>query len=313
MQVLLRLTKDTYIVSQKQSDKHEEANGEQNDLIYIVVDIPDKEYLRLHNIEDLSKPLNSCEMCSRGRQHADIDTALDHLQRYHMGSEVETFSGTREHMGHWLLPTLAADQEKKNAYMLDFLEHVHRSTKKLVSKAVELRSSVADESYRKEEAYQLPVSLVLAGAKTFQFVYYLGFSSKSILDSGVAPQPPDNAPALPGLRKNASGAEYCARLADIELSTSRDELMMIIHTGQTQHAVHHIRTTPESTMLVLLEHLATRPLVAGHRILDVYQDHMNRLVSSDYHLQGLRLTLAALSSQPQVFQATFKGSVSAKG
>ncbi|KAH7084892.1 hypothetical protein BKA63DRAFT_4741 [Paraphoma chrysanthemicola] len=272
-QTLLRLGKDTLDVLQRQSQR----NLQMNDLIYVVHDLPDDAYLRLHNIKALDKPLASCDMCSRGRQHADIDTALDHLQQFHMGAYVKSLSGIRDHMKHWLRSTLAAEQETKNERMLEFVRNIHQHMKKILAKAVHLRSSVADKDYRKDEAYQLPVALVSAGAKTFQLVFYLAYCVKSIYESSIAPPPPKDAPNLPGLRKGASGAEYCAKLADMELSTARDELMLFAYTGQTQRAIHHIRTTPESTILVLLEHLATRRLASGQRILNLYQEQLSRL------------------------------------
>ncbi|KAH7094539.1 hypothetical protein FB567DRAFT_5930 [Paraphoma chrysanthemicola] len=272
-QSVLKMGKDTLDVLQRQTER----NHKTNDLIYVVHDLPDDAYLRLHSIKALDKSLASCDMCTRGRQHADIDTALDHLQQFHMGTHMKSLSGVRDHMRHWLRSTLAAEQETKNERMLEFLRNIHRHMKKMLAKAVHLRSSVADKDYRKDEVYQLPVALVSAGAKTFQLVFYLAYCVKSIYESSIAPPPPKDAPPLPGLRKGASGAEYCAKLADMELSTARDELMLFAYTGQTQRAIHHIRTTPESTILVLLEHLATRRLASGQRILNLYQEQLSRL------------------------------------
>ncbi|KAF2133023.1 hypothetical protein P153DRAFT_429025 [Dothidotthia symphoricarpi CBS 119687] len=63
-------------------------------------------------------------------------------------------------------------------------------------------------------------------------------------DIGVAPAAPTNVPALFGERKDVTGVEYFAKVAENALSSARDELMLMAHTGESLNPVLHKRTTP---------------------------------------------------------------------
>lgn len=247
-------------------------------MVFILKDIPSDGYLDLHQIEKLSTPLAECRSCHRETRYLDVEDALAHLRQFH---HARTTTGTLPdtQLEHWLVSSAAHGTERRNERLLGFVETLHRCTKKLLAKAIELRSSVADQDDKRGTKYLLPTALVKAAEKIFQYIYYSAYSIEMWHERGVVLAAPVTAPPLLGNRTDVSGAEYFAKIADIAMSNARDELMLMVRTGESRDPVLHIRTTPESNVLVSLFFLISRPLLQELEIEKLYRQHLVRLVS----------------------------------
>jgi hypothetical protein len=142
-----------------------------------------------------------------------------------------------------------------------------------------LRSSVADQDDRRGTKYLLPTALIKAAEKIFQYIYCSAYSIEMWQERGVVPAAPNTAPPLLVSLTDVSGAEYFAKIADIAMSNAWDELMLMVRTRESRDPVLHIRTTPESNVLLSLFFLISRPLLQELEIEKLYRQHLVRLVS----------------------------------
>ncbi|KAF3041593.1 hypothetical protein E8E12_009247 [Didymella heteroderae] len=260
------------VETSKDNEKHHTVEPKQRSTdVLIVRALPNDQYLDLHNLPNLSIPIEHCSICRRERRYADIDDAVEHLRRSHIDPNADVEQGR---LTHWLLPVTLLGPERKNERLLEFVENIHRCTERLLAKAIDIRSSVADREGRKDAGFLLPTALVRAAEKTFQFIYYSAYSMQRWYELGLVPLAPKNAPALLTNRTVVSGAEFVAKIADNVMSNARDELVLMAHTGESRDPVLHIRTTPETNVLLLVMSLMARPLLPGLEVDDLYREHL---------------------------------------
>lgn len=235
--------------------------------------------MKFHNIASLSTPIDECRLCRGGECYPDIDGAIDHLRQAHTAPEKTKEASADAQLAHWLVSSSVRGIERRNEQLLDLVDTIQRCNRKLLAKAIEIRSSVADKDNLKGSKYLLPTALVKAAEKTFQYIYYSAYSFEAWQERGIVPAAPSIASSWLGYRTDFTGAELFAKIADVALSNARDELMLMAHTGKSRHPVLHIRLTPESNLLLSLLFLTSRRLLHGHDIMDLYQRDLVRLVS----------------------------------
>jgi hypothetical protein len=209
----------------------------------------------------LKLPIDECLSCRKRVRYADATE--------------------RHSLRHWLVPVALYEQERDNEEMLRFTEKVNNCAAKLLSKAIDIRTSVANKDSERDGKYLLPTALVKAAEKIFQFVYYTAHSFQVWHDDRMIPIAPEGAPALLADLKTVTGSEYFAKVADIAMSNARDELMLLAHTGESRDPVLHLRMTPETTVLATLILLGAhhdRPLLQDFGILELYREQLVRLV-----------------------------------
>ncbi|KAF3050681.1 hypothetical protein E8E11_009871 [Didymella keratinophila] len=256
----------------EENDKYYNVGSNQRSSdIFVVRAVPSEQYADLHGLPELSLPIGQCSFCRREKRYPDIDDAIEHVQQYHVDSSTQI---ERNRLTHWLLPVSSQGTERKNERLLEFVATLRRCTERLLAKAIDIRSSVADKDSEKDAGFLLPTALVKAAEKTFQFIYYSAYSMQRWQDMGLVPLAPDDAPVLFFDRTDVTGAEYVAKIADIALSNARDELMLMAHTGMSRDPVLHIRTTPETNVLFLMAFLMNRQLLPGLEVDDLYHEHL---------------------------------------
>jgi hypothetical protein len=245
-----------------------------------------EDYLKFYKLSNLGIAISECQLCRKAYHFASLEAGINHLQQSH--AESANKKDDRD-LPHWLLPASLLGPERRIERLLEFVQNLRLCTEKLLSKAIEIRSSVADKDSQRSAGFLLPTALVKAAEKTFQFIYYSAYSVQQWRDIGFVPPAPSKAPPLLSDRTDVSGAEYVAKIADIALSNARDELMLMAHTGESRNPVVYVHTTPETNVLLLSALLfmnrEVRPEVG---IFDMYEEHLVRLVSSSSE-QGLSL------------------------
>ncbi|KAF2627016.1 hypothetical protein BU25DRAFT_411124 [Macroventuria anomochaeta] len=269
--VLIKVREQNEEVQRKESDPNVPT------IVHIVREVPSDGYLDFHQITQLSKPIAQCRSCRREERYPDVDDALAHLRQAHTKFRTETGAPANGQLAHWLVSSSVQGMERSNERLLEFVKVLQQCTRKLLSKAIEIRSSVTGKDNRKGNKYLLPTALVKAAEKIFQYIYYSAYSIEEWHKRGLAPAAPSTLPPLLADRTDVTGAEYFAKIADIAMSNARDELMLMTHTGESRDPVLHIRTTPESNVLVSLFCLMTRPILEGLEIDKLYREHLVRL------------------------------------
>lgn len=66
--------------------------------------------------------MKECSVCKRKEQYLDIDGALDHLQQFHDGGQVDTLTGDRGLMRDCLVTVKTEGQEDRNERLLVFVQ-----------------------------------------------------------------------------------------------------------------------------------------------------------------------------------------------
>lgn len=158
------------IEGENSKHQHREATHGQS-LIYAIEDIPHKDYLQIHQLEDLRIPLAECPTCLRGTLYPDIDDAYHHLKQFHFQQADSVTNEEKYTLSHWLSSTAAIELERRNMEIIRLIRTIHHRASRLLQKAIGIRNSVANEKKEKDPRYLLPSALVKASGKIFQFVY----------------------------------------------------------------------------------------------------------------------------------------------
>ncbi|KAJ4989011.1 mg2+ transporter [Stagonosporopsis vannaccii] len=251
-----------------------EIGQEESYKVFLIKKLPSKSYMELHEIPPLGVPIEQCRACRRKTRYSAIEDAVAHLKQEHAPGTGALTDGL---LAHWLVTPDGRASEQIHERLLDLIEVLRRPTRKLLVKAIEVRSSVADKEGLKGSNYLLPTALVKAAEKVFQFIYYSAHSVETWRDRGVIPRVPKGLPPLLTDQANALGVEYFAKAADVALSNARDELMMMAYTGNNRDPVLHISTTPESNVLAMLVSLIDQPILKGLKVGELYRQHLVRL------------------------------------
>ncbi|KAJ8106574.1 hypothetical protein OPT61_g9442 [Boeremia exigua] len=247
------------------------TSTENPDAVFMIQEVPDDGYRGFHQITPLSLPIEKCRSCLREKRYYSIADALDHLQQKH-SSQIE--GPADKPLTHWIVSFEEQGMERSNTLLLQFLETIQRYSGKLLSKSIEIRSSVADKDNSRGSNYLLPTALVKAAEKVFQYIYYSAYSFDQWQKRGFVPSIPEDLPPLLPDQAKATGMEYFAKIADVALSNARDELMMMALTGKSRDSVQQICIPPESSVLSLFVTLMGRPLIHGLRIEELYREHL---------------------------------------
>jgi len=264
-------------------EKQEESMA--SPFIYLIKDVPDNEYMQMHELEKLAIPIEICSICSKSTRYPDIDDAFQHLQQFHSQKRVVLSLEDRQRLGHWLVSTASVELGRRNAGMISLIEAVHWRTKKLLYKAMEIRSGVANEEKEKPSHYLLPSALVKAAEKTFKFIF-TSLHAVRFLKDQISTAAPNLKTSPVELRDNIALAEYYAIAAKNALSKAQDELLLMAYTGSSDGAsiVQYISIPPETTALYAIGCLVARPIVEELRIQELYRNHLSSLVSTGFNI-----------------------------
>jgi hypothetical protein len=258
-----------------------QESGEASSAIYVINDIPDKEYLEMHNLQNLLVPLQNCSLCSRSFRYPDIDDAFQHLQQFHAQKEgpVTHSSESRSILGHWLVSTTVLEMEQRNTELASLLSAIRRRATKILQKAYEIRSGVADENRERPQHLLLPSNLVKAAEKTFQMIYTSLHAIRDLQTNNTSRTA--KKPSLQ-LHTNIELVDYFGIAAETMLSNAQNELLLMMQTGSSDGTsiVQYISTPPETMVLYALMVLISRELVGDLDVEALYRNHLSSLVSS---------------------------------
>ncbi|KAI4636059.1 hypothetical protein J4E83_001013 [Alternaria metachromatica] len=139
--------------------------------VFVLRDVPNKEYAELYRLEDLVDPLDHCSMCKRKTHYTSVDEAVQHLMQFHMSKSGQKLEHIREKLTHWVVSASGADLENSNQLVIRYLNTLSQQIEMLQTKFVDLRNSVANENNEKPEGYLLPSALVKAAENFFQILF----------------------------------------------------------------------------------------------------------------------------------------------
>ncbi|KAG9378418.1 CorA Mg2+ and Co2+ transporter [Pyrenophora tritici-repentis] len=72
------------------------------DLDYVIRNVPQVDYMKLHRLMELPIPLDDCTTCRRDVRYSTISEALQHLKDHHVQSMFGTAQFTRTKISHWI-------------------------------------------------------------------------------------------------------------------------------------------------------------------------------------------------------------------
>ncbi|EUC47446.1 hypothetical protein COCMIDRAFT_34980 [Bipolaris oryzae ATCC 44560] len=203
--------------------------------------------------------------------------AISHPRLAHVSKRSVDVEHTSESLEHWVVSTVDADLEIATERLLKFLETLNRRVQKLLSRAVDMRQSVANGSQELNDGYYSRSTLVKAAEKIFQFLYYSAYNFNVHCELGFAPAGPRLLAASQEHVHDKSGAEIFATLADLAMSKARDDLLLMTHTGDDAGAIFHFKASAQFTIDLGLSELMGRPLMWDMSILELYRDHLSAL------------------------------------
>jgi hypothetical protein len=248
-----------------------------NPPIYTIKSL-DKGYLDNFKLDELPIALDDCTFCGRSIHYTSLKEAFHHLKKYHVtpSKTPQKFKPTQ--LTHWIASSLGADIERKNEQMMSLIDAINTHLTKLRSKAVDIRNSVADQNNEKPSDYLLPMPMVKAFEYILQTIYTARFGVETLHEYH---QTPDIAGfTTTEFETNAALVLRFAKLADTLLSKARNELLLMAHTGDSHNSVLHIRSTPETSVLLVLFFLYSRPLLGGLTTKELYREHLSSMVSN---------------------------------
>lgn len=263
----------------KQNQIHHEQTAKSKDTaIYIIKNLPDKEYMQMYGLEKLTSHLEQCNFCRMQKRYPDIDDAYQHLQQFHAQDKNNT-TVPRSHLAHWLVSTSTAELEANNERMLRLIGALNRQLGRLLLKASEIRISVANEDNERSRSYLLPADLVKAAEKIFQLIYTSSYSIRFLYDRSKPSPTFKYMSPMEEPQEDIALIQYFGTAADRYMSSARDALLLMTQTGYSHGSVLHVPTTPETTMLLCLLCLAEIDLRENLCVPKLYRDYLSSLVS----------------------------------
>jgi hypothetical protein len=262
----------------------------------------EKGYLDHFKLDELPVPLGDCSFCSKYAYYSTIREAYAHLKKYHVDPIKVSHTFKPAQLSHWIASDIGAVIERKNEQMMGLVGAINTHLSKLRSKATDIRNSVADKNNEKPSDYLLPMPMVKAFENILQTIYTARFGVEALHEYH---QTPDVMGFITSeYETNVSLVLRFAKLADTSLSKARDELLLMAHSGDTHDSVRHIRSTPETSVLMVLYFLSSQPLLGGLETTELYRDHLSSMVRNCPTTPQLTLLMqiAALRSRPPPLQ-----------
>jgi hypothetical protein len=249
-------------------------------LVYAIKNIWDEDYRARHQLVDFDIPIERCAICSKATLYRDIDDAYRHLHQFHaqkIGADIS--EDEKSKLGHWLVSIAGVEIERRNDEMLSLIHIILQRTEKLLAKAMEIRTSVANDKNQKPREYLLPSALVKAAVKIFLFMYTARYTVQYLRDQHGKLDIPTGLSSIK-LQDNASLAVYFGVAADNHLSNAQNGLLLIAHTGTSDGTsiVQCTSSTPETTILFGLWCLAVKNIHEDMQIEELYRNHLSSLV-----------------------------------
>ncbi|EOA81893.1 uncharacterized protein SETTUDRAFT_173693 [Exserohilum turcica Et28A] len=269
-QIILKTSEEIYRHQAKDSPSRSSST-------YIVRHLPNDEYMNLYLLQDFGISVTSCDFCDSKHRYTSVEDAINHLRLAHLSAQRMHSKQNLELLKHWVTPTTDADMEISTERLLKLLETLTRRVNKLLSRAIDMRQSVANGSQELDEGYLLRSTLVTAAEKIFQFLYYSAHSFSTLREHGFAPAGPELLASSSEHVNDESGAEMFATLADLAMSRARDDLLLMTQTGDNGRSMFHFKAPPQFTIYLGLYDLVKRPLLWDMSIMELYRDHLSAL------------------------------------
>ena len=204
-----------------------------------------------------------------------------------------------EAVHHLIVSTKLLRLEQKVAEMLEIIETLLYRVERLLDRAVELRSSVANHAKERSNQYLLPSALLRAAKDVFRFVYTACYTVRYVQTVSEEPSV-DIKLHRAKSQDNAAVAEHYGFAAENAFVQASEALLLMAHTGTTEGAsVVSYETIEQDDALVLC-----LGRMASPNVIRLYQEYLSSLVSDRirrYHLVCLTLgrDTKQVTSQPE--------------
>lgn len=243
---------------------------------FIIRYAPDSAYIAAHQLEILSTELNDCSYCRRATRYANIEDAIHHLQKFHVVSQTGPDKFQSSKLNHYVVSLEIESQERIAYAMMDLLKASNERCRKLLSKAVELRSSVANEENNRSSTYLLPPALVKTAEKVFELVYTTTHVMCSVKNDTATDRELWTFPPRP--LEDIAFLDNPTRAASSAMSKASDALLLMAHTGRINNSVVYTPCTPEGIVLYSTIILTMRDIVGQKSLVELYRNYHSKLV-----------------------------------
>lgn len=68
--------------------------------VFVIQDVPNKEYAGLYRLENLVDSLDRCSMCKQKTHYTSVDEAVQHLIQFHVSKSDQKLELIREKLTH---------------------------------------------------------------------------------------------------------------------------------------------------------------------------------------------------------------------
>lgn len=248
--------------------------------VFVLRDVPSKEYAELYRLEDLVDSLDHCSMCKRKTHYTSVDEAVQHLMQFHVSKSGQKLEHIREKLTHWVVSASGADLENSNQLVIRYLNTLSQQIEMLQTKLVDLRNSVANENNEKPEGYLLPSALVKAAENFFQILFTSQYSVKSLC-AGLLYNRNTRMTAsdiTKEVETHITLIEHFGSRASTQISSARHALLLMANIGTVCNSVVSIHSPPELTLLLCCIQLSKRPIDGDLCVLASYQEHLSSMV-----------------------------------
>lgn len=137
---------------------------------FVIRPILDPAYMMAHQLGTIPVEIPDCNYCRRATRYGNIEDAIHHLKKFHVVNHIDADTFQPSKLNHYVVSLEIEWQERAAYTMIQLLRASNERCKKVLSKAVELRSSVANEENNRSHIYVLP-ALVRTAEKVFELIY----------------------------------------------------------------------------------------------------------------------------------------------
>lgn len=243
---------------------------------FIIQTVLDPAYMVSHQLDTIPLGIPECNYCRRATRYANIEDAIHHLKKFHVANQTDADTFQTSQLNHYVVSLEIEWQERAAYTMIQLLRASNERCKKLLSKAVELRSSVANEENNRSHIYVLPPVLVKTAEKVFELIYTTTHVMCFVKDHLSTEIELWTSPSIP--LEAIEFLENPTKAASSAMSKASDALLLMAHTRRSNNTVVYTPCTPEGIVLYSIGILTTRKIVGQESLVELYRKYHSKLV-----------------------------------
>lgn len=243
----------------------------------VIRPVLDPAYMVAHQLGTLPVEIPDCNYCRRATRYAKIEDAIHHLKTFHIVNQTDADTFQPSRLTHYVVSLEIEWQERAAYTMIQLLRASNERCRKLLSKAVELRSSVANEENNRSHIYVLPPALVKTAEKVFELIYTTTHVMCFVKDHLSTESELWASPSM--ILEAIECLDNPTKAASSAMSKASDALLLMAHTRRSHNTVVYTPCTPEGIVLYSIIILTIRDSVFQGSLVELYRRYHSKLVS----------------------------------